>query len=258
MRRYLLAFTIFCLCLSSALAASDDWSVTKSTHFIIYYKKAPADFIDKAVQKSEYYYNKIADDLGFRRFNFWLWDNRARIYIHDDAASYRAATGQPEWSRGCAIVQKREIHTFSYAQEFFDATLPHEMGHIIFREFVGFYNPAIPIWLDEGVASYEEETVHSTAKGLAREAVAANRFINLENLSKTNPHSINDINTIRLFYAEAVSAVDYLVKEFGQDGFILFCQNLRDKQDMERAIAYVYPFRNIRELDAAWQKYLQK
>ncbi|MFH1888598.1 MAG: peptidase MA family metallohydrolase [Candidatus Omnitrophota bacterium] len=258
MKKYLLTFAIFCLCCSFVSASGDGWSVTKSTHFIIYYKKAPQDFIDHAIQKSEYYYNKIADDLGFRRFDFWLWDNRAKIYIHDDAKAYQAATGQPSWSAGCAIIQRKEIHTFGQAQAFFDETLPHEMGHIIFREFVGFYNPDIPTWLDEGVASYEEEELQSTAKRLVKEAIAVNTFINLETLSKMSPHSIGDTKRIALFYAEAVSIVDYLVREFGQDSFILFCQNLRDKRDLERAIAYVYPFRNIRELDKSWQEYLRK
>ncbi|MFA5356618.1 MAG: peptidase MA family metallohydrolase [Candidatus Omnitrophota bacterium] len=258
MRRYLLTAGIFFLSLSCVSAAVDKWRDAKSTHFIVYYKNAPMSFIDKTIHKAEYYYNKIADDLGFRRFNFWLWDNRAKIYIHDDAQAYQEVTGQPGWSRGCAIILSKEIHTFSFAQDFFDTTLPHEMGHIVFRELVGFYNPAIPAWLDEGVASYAEETVHSNAKRAVKGALLDNSFIGLERLSGMSPHTMRDIDMIRLFYSESVSIVEYLVKAFGKDNFILFCQNLRDKQDLQRAIASVYPFRNTGELDAAWRKYLQK
>jgi len=257
MRRCILTVVIFSLWLSFTLANTDDWAATKSRHFIVYYKNAPRDFIEQLIEKSEYYYDKIADDLGFRRFDFWLWDNRAKIYIHDDAKAYQAATNQPAWSSGCAIMKEKVIHAFPYAQGFFDGVLPHEMGHIIFREFVGFYNPAIPAWLDEGVASYQESQVYNMANKLVAEAIATNKFISLENLSKMDPHSIKDNKTVSLFYAEAVSIIDYLVKEFGKDNFILFCQNLRDKQDLERAISYVYPFRNIDELDQAWEEYLR-
>jgi len=257
MKTCVLIVAIFSLCLSFALANNDGWSVEKSAHFIVYYKNAPRDFIEKIIEKSEYYYNKIADDLGFRRFDFWLWDNRAKIYIHDDAKAYQAATNQPSWSVGCAIMKEKVIHTFPYAKGFFDTTLPHEMGHIIFREFVGFDNQAVPVWLDEGVASYQENLVYSMAHKLVAEAIATNKFINLESLSKINPQLIKDDVSALLFYAEAVSIVDYLVKEFGKDNFILFRQNLRDKTDLERAISYVYPFRNIQEMDQAWQKYLK-
>ena len=54
-------------------------------------------------------YDKIADDLGFRRFDFWLWDKRAKIYIYDDVRSYQAATNQPSWSSGCAIIKDKII-----------------------------------------------------------------------------------------------------------------------------------------------------
>ena len=256
-RRILIAVFIF-LWLSIALAATDEWSVAKSTHFIVYYKNAPTGFIEQLMEKSEYYYDKIADDLGFRRFDFWLWDNRAGIYIHDDARAYQAATNQPSWSSGCAIIREKVIHSFPYAKGFFETTLPHEMGHIIFREFVGFDNPAVPSWLDEGVASYQEDQIYSMAHKVVSDAASENKLINLESLSRMEPHSINDNTSILLFYSEAVSIIDYLVKKFGKDNFILFCQNLRDKQDLERAISYVYPFRDIRQLDQAWQEYLSE
>lgn len=258
MKKYALLALIFSLWLSFAIADTDEWSIEKSTHFIVYYKNAPQDFIGELIEKSEYYYNKIADDLGFRRFDFWLWDNRAKIYIHDDANAYQLATNQPSWSSGCAIMKEKVIHTFPYAKGFFQTVLPHEMGHIIFREFVGFDNQAVPNWLDEGVASYQEDQIYSMANRVVIDAASTNQLISLESLSRMDPHLMNNNSEVLLFYSEAVSIIDYLVKEFGKDNFILFCQNLRDKQDLERAISYVYPFRNIQELGEAWQKYLVK
>ena len=237
---------------------ADPWKNTNSTHFIIYYKNAPDDFVNEVMDKSEGYYDKIADDLGFRRFDFWLWDNRAKIYIYDNSQDYQQATGQPSWSSGCAYPKQKIIHTFPYAKKFFDTILPHEMGHIIFREFVGFDNSAIPVWLDEGVACYAQPSQFSQANEIIKEGMQNNRFISLKGLSKLEPQSMVDPYLVSLFYAESVSIVDYLVKKSGQDTFILFCQLLRDKKDLEKALSSSYNFSGISELDQEWQRHLSK
>ncbi|MCX5706723.1 MAG: hypothetical protein NTW13_03560 [Candidatus Omnitrophica bacterium] len=57
------------------------------------------------------------------------------------------------------------------------------MSHIIFREFVGFNNPAVPLWLEEGVASYQEKSKYLTARVLIKEAIVKGNFMSLEKLS---------------------------------------------------------------------------
>lgn len=258
MKRLIFIASIFFLPLTIVLAKTDDWNITKSTHFIVHYKNAQEDFLERLIERAEDYYNEIADDLGFRRFDFWLWDKRAKIYIYDDAQEYQAATGQPSWSAGCALVNEKIIKTFPYAQGFFDTILPHEMGHIIFREFVGFYNYAVPIWLDEGVASYQENLRRAIANRIVKEAMEENSFIDLEKLSNFSPQSFRDSRLVSLFYAESLSIIDFLIKEFGSDNFVLFCQNLRDKKNLEAALRSTYPFSNIKELDRTWQRYLRQ
>lgn len=258
MKKGILFLAIFFLSFSLVLANSDNWHITKSTHLIIHYKNAPSDFIDQLIENAERYYNEIADNLGFRRYNFWLWDNRAKIYIYDNAQDYQAATGQASWSSGCAKVKEKEIISFPYAQRFFDTILPHEMGHIIFREFVGFDNYTIPLWLDEGVACYQEALRRSMADRQVKEAINKGTFINLERLSNLSPKSLQSDELVSLFYAEALSIIDYLVKEFGTDNFVSFCQNLRDKKDLNAALRSSYSFSNIQNLELGWKKFLEK
>jgi hypothetical protein len=258
MKRFILYLLVILISYNVVHATEDDWKKASSTHFLVYYKNAPEDFIKQLIDKSEDYYNKIAQDLGFTRFNFWLWENRAKIYIHDNPQEFQSATGQPAWSAGCAEVNTKIIHSFPYAQGFTETILPHEMGHIVFREFVGFDNPSIPLWLDEGVAAYEEHSRYISADIITREAIRTGKFINLVRLSSISQNKLQENNLVKLFYSEAVSLVDFLIKEFGRDKFVYFCQNLRDKKDLERAISASYPFSNIQELDEGWQKYLQK
>ena len=248
---------LFCLCLPSSLRAEEEWRAKKGEHFIIYYKNAPDEFLNKINDKAEEYYNKIAADLGFTRYDFWLWENRASIYIYDNAKAYQEATGQPDWSGGCAQISKKVIYTYPGAQGFLEDLLPHEMGHIIFREFVGFYNPAVPLWLDEGVASYQEKTKYLFSTNFINNAIKNGNFISLTDLDGFNLRGESSKEKVRLFYAESFSVVDFLIKRFGSDKFVLFCQNLRDKKNLERAISSAYPFENISALDIAWQNYLK-
>ncbi|MFH1198884.1 MAG: peptidase MA family metallohydrolase [Candidatus Omnitrophota bacterium] len=233
---------------------SPKWKEYKSDHFIVHYKNASEDFIQQVASSSEQYYNNISDDLGFRRFNFWLWDNRANIYIYDNAADYQAVSGMPSWSAGASLPQSKAIYSYPNAQGFLDTVLPHEMGHIIFREFVGINNYAIPLWLEEGVASYQMKTKYSGASQSLQEAIKSGTFMPLDQLSAVDIRTSSDEKKVRLFYNEAYSAVDYMIQRFGRDKFVTFCQNLRDNKDLNRAIASVYSFEGLKDLSAAWKQ----
>lgn len=254
----LLSLAVFMPSRAVFAGTENNWKVSKSTHFIIYYKNAPDTFIEEVVKKSEVLYNNIADSLGFTRFNFWLWDNRAKVYIYDDMDDYLKSTGQPAWSSGASVIKQKIIYTFPYAEIFFETILPHEMGHIIFREFVGFDNAAVPVWLDEGVASYQEIGKYSFSESVVKRAIKDNSFFSLQKLFTIRPQLVSDPLYVHIFYAEAVSVAGYMIKEFGKDNFVVFCQNLRDKRDFEKAMRSVYPFTTIDEFDKAWQEYINK
>lgn len=257
MKKIILLLIVLIFSVNVLKAEEEKWDIAKSTHFILYYKDVPMEFVDEVLSRCEGYYNKITEALGFTRYNFWLWDNRAKIYIYDNAQDYQQVTGHPAWSSGCAYPRQKIIHTFPYAKKFFDVVLPHEMGHIIFREFVGFDNSAIPIWLDEGVASYEQPLKFSEAQALVKEARDNNRLMSLQELFKSDPQLMSDTYRVSLFYAQSVSIVDYLVKKLGQDTFVSFCQQLRDKNDFEKALSSNYNLSNISELDEDWRRYLR-
>ncbi len=63
---------------------------------------------------------------------------------------------------------------------------------------------------------------------------------------------------VKLFYMEAINIVDFLFKEYGKNNFVLFCQNLRDKKDLARALSSTYPISSIQELDTLWQHSLER
>ncbi|MFA5275954.1 MAG: peptidase MA family metallohydrolase, partial [Candidatus Omnitrophota bacterium] len=153
---------------------------------------------------------------------------------------------------------QKTIQTYPGEEGFFETVLPHEMGHIIFRELVGFSNAAIPMWLDEGVAMYQERDRGLNSKGYLRQAMREGNFMNIFELSVYNLGSSADRKKVEIYYIESLSMVAYLIREFGREKFVLFCQNLRDKQNLQRAVAASYNFPSLKELDTAWREYIKK
>jgi len=238
------------------IAEAQDWDVFKSTHFLVYYNKAGQDSLERMTQRAEECYTAITEGLGFTRFNFWTWDDRAKIYLFDNQEGYMKATGTPAWSGGQVVAFSKVIRTFVTAPDFLDNVLPHEMGHIIFREMVGFYNPSVPLWLEEGVASYQERKRTPGIKKYLSGQIQNGSFMGLNDLERFDLVNSKDREKVELFYLESYSLLDYLISEFGKDRFVLFCQNLRDYKDLRRALALTYSFGGREELESSWKAYI--
>ncbi len=229
-------------------AASDAWNnIEKSKHFLIYYQDASSDYINRLVREAERCYKNITEYLGFVRFDFWIWDNRCKIFLYPDAEAYLNTTGVIGWSRGHVEVVTKEISTYIWQEMFFDTILPHEIGHIIFREFIG-YNKALPLWLDEGVAcmqEYESKERLATAKCL----VNLKLYTHLVDLSKIKESSLI---IPFIFYNESASIVDFLLRRYGRSKFVDFCRSLRDEPDWGQSLRGVYKVKGLEELEKLW------
>jgi len=152
--------------LQPIVAAEKEWKEYKCQHFIVYYNEAPLEFVKNVEEMAERYYEKITDTLDVNRSRSWVWKDRAKIYVYDDQDDYVQRGKTLGWSSGSAFVREKMIRTFPAAHGFFDTTLPHELGHIIFRELIGF-DVQVPLWFEEGVAMYQEEAQRWGAHAVA-------------------------------------------------------------------------------------------
>ena len=235
-------------------AQDQDWQVFKSTHFLVYYRGASEDLLNRLTQKAEGYYDEITEDFGFNRLSFWTWDNRAKIYLFDSQEEYRKANTGLNWSIGLVTIGNKSIQSYTTAPQLLDNVLAHELAHIIFREMVGYNNPAVPLWLEEGVASFQERrSQNQLVKNYLAGRIQANTFMSLSQLNTFDLRPGKDKQSIELFYLESYSLLSYLIKEFGKDKFVLFCQNLRDYLDLTRALRLTYSFDSLSEFESSWK-----
>ena len=239
-----------------AAAYAEEWKELKGEHFVVFYREDAA-FAQEVLTRAERYYQGIASDLGYSRSdNFWQWENRAKIYIYRNHAEFLTATGKKSWIHGTAFYEKREIVSYQWGQGFLEMLLPHELCHLIFRDFVGFKGE-VPLWLDEGVAQWEEAQRRKWALDAVKGLVLKKEYIPLKELTQMGPGSESDPVLSAKLYAQAVSLVGYLVEEYGPSKFSLFCRELRDGKNIDAALSFVYTdsIPNIEALEKKWSQH---
>lgn len=234
-------------------AAAGEWDTTTSSHFIIYHQGTSPEYLSRLIAEAEGYYRSITRDLGFQRFDFWLWDDRCEIYLYPDRQAYLEAEGSLAWSRAHVNIKEKKIVTFAGQRDFFDTILPHELAHIIFREFVGF-DKQLPLWLDEGVAVLAESDIQERlvlAEEVARhrQHMPLSSFSNITDYELINPH---------FFYSQSASLVNFLLERYGRRNFVNFCRQLRDRDNWEDALRRAYGFRSLEEFEQGWLEYLDR
>lgn len=240
-------------CFAQPQTQTSMWQVAKSEHFIVYYEDAPAGYIDGLINGAEKYYFSILDKLGFTRFDrFWSWENRCKIYIYSKKEDYNKKTGQPPWSEASVNVKQRVISAFLGQNNFKETLLPHEMGHLIFREYIGF-KVQLPLWLDEGVACLQEPASQARVDS-AKAFLKSDSFIPLQALTGMRAE---DIKSPAVFYSEAASAVDFMLKKYGKEKFVDFCRRIRDNTYWLDALKSVYGFKDLDRMNEEWVNFLK-
>lgn len=265
------------------LFAKTAWEQRRSEHFIVYFPDSAREFGLNVSSKAEEYYRSIANDLGYIRYgNFWKWENRVKIYIYPDHESYIKTSGQPEWSHGMADYKTKQIISYVNNFEFLNSLLVHEIAHLIFRDFVGFKSD-VPLWLDEGVAQWEEKDIRVLRKNLVVELAKQRLLLNIDDMIRIDIRQIKakdrisitkayskdtkDVKLelkgeelVKIYYLQAFSLVGFLMERFGADNFIVFSRQLRDGKNLGDALKFAYPahLRSIEELEKGWKEYILK
>jgi len=239
------------------LAAAPEWQIIKGKHFLVHYLDN-SSFAEKLAGRAEEYYDSITVDLGFARFdNFWLWENRVKIFIYSSREEFAKATNAPEWASGKAECNKREIFTFPGNDDFMESVLPHEMTHLVFRDFVGFKGE-IPLWLNEGVAQWEESAKRQKLAKIARKLAVGNRHIPFDKVIRMDVKRVIASGQADNFYAQSMSMVGFLIKQHGSEKFRTFCGQIRDGKGLDDSLRFAYPesMRNISDFEKSWKKYV--
>jgi len=169
------------------------------------------------------------------------------------------ATKQPKWSEGVANYTKKEITSYAWSEGFLDALLPHEMAHLIFRDYVGFKGE-VPLWIDEGVAQWMEPKKREAIKYAIKRLEEQGKLISLRRMMTLDVRRSGDSALVTNFYIQAMSLVSFLVNKYSAARFTNFCRQLRDGKTIVDSLKFAYPtsIRSIEELQEKWLKYIKE
>ena len=242
---------------SVSTVQAQEWQEIRSEHFIVYFTD-DQNFAKDVSRQAEVYYKRIASELGYQRYSqFWTWDRRVKIYIHPDRETFLRETGQPHWSEGVAKYVEKEIASYAWSDGFLKMLLPHEMAHLIFRDYVGFEGE-VPLWLDEGVAQWMEPHKREMVKTVMGRLFKAGKVLPLVEMMTLDVRRSNDPDFVQAYYVQAVSLVGFLITEYSASRFTNFCRQLRDGKNIEDSLRFAYPIsiRSVDELEEKWKKYI--
>jgi hypothetical protein len=253
-----IAFLCFLVSVST-IAAKDEvsWTEMKGKHFVVYYA-GKKKFATEVLANAEKLYGTITKRLGFTRYgDFWIWDDRAKIWIYATRDDFITAEKAPGWAAGKASVKTRELKAYETSADFCETVLPHELSHLIFREFTGLGSD-VPLWLDEGVAQLQEKDRKESGL-LLKEAALKGKLIPLSKLMLVRPEQLDGMGPA-IFYAQSLSLVEFIVDKYGATSFRKFCGKLKSGKSVNDALRFTYPasIRNITDLQQAWLKHLEE
>jgi hypothetical protein len=162
------------------------------------------------------------------------------FYIYPDEDSFRGAIGPGirESVGGLAVAGIRTLFALIPPNQIDDAwvgiVIPHELTHLVFN--TASKNPYHfpPHWLNEGLADYVSQGYDRDYRNAVGDAAKDDSLIPLDGLTGQFP---TQSSRFYLAYAESVSAVDYLVRTYGDDALVALIRSYADGRTDDEAFS---------------------
>jgi hypothetical protein len=175
-----------------------------------------------------------------------------KIYIYASASDLRGAmVYSQEWTGGAAFTDFGIIAiSISPSQlEWGRRALVHELTHLVVHQATFSPYGQLPVWLDEGLATYSEGEFDPDLRSSLNKAILEGTLISV--CSLCSPFSAYT-DKARLSYAQSYSLVEFLLDNYGQDKMLDLLTILKQGSTYDEALAEVYGF-DIDGLDVDWR-----
>lgn len=201
--------------------------------------------------------NFVLDIVPFSLFSKF---NRVFLMLFRTKETYSTYTSKPSWSIATTDIDAQAVYILE--NDDFEGNFVHELTHIYFD---GFFAPHVsPLWLSEGFSVYMQSKAQlpEDTKWLRRniENFRRGEYIDFEEFINTESLREYPKSDVVMWYAQAYSVVNFLLKDKSRDEFYQFCKNIKEGMPLGRALyrAYGMPFNTPQALEYAWQADLQR
>ena len=175
-----------------------------------------------------------------------------KIYIYDSAADLQGAMIFPqEWTGGVAFT---EFGTIAIGispgnLDWGSRALVHELTHLVVHQATFSPYGRLPVWLDEGLAMYNEGEPDPHFQSWLEKAISESKLISVRSLC--SPFSAQSEKAY-LSYAQSYSLVEYLLSNYGQEKMLQLLNVFKQGSTYDEALSQVYGF-DIDGLDSRWR-----
>jgi hypothetical protein len=191
-----------------------DWQTMKGDLVVVHWYTGDEAFARKALKIGDEAVKQTADLLGVTE------TKPIDFFIYGDNTAFRNALGPGtrENVGGQAHADIRTLFALIEPSAINDSwvgiVIPHELTHLVFDTAVQNPYRFPPRWVNEGLAVYLSEGYGPSDRSLVRDAVDSKELLPLTALTGQFP---TDPDKTYLAYAEAVSAIDHLVRTYGEN-----------------------------------------
>jgi hypothetical protein len=225
-----------------------DWRTLEGDIVRLHWYEGDASFARRALQIGDTAVAEVSELLGVTEtepIDFFVYAEEPAFYDALGPGTRENVGGQAhaDIRTMFALIGPSEIDS-----SWVEVVVPHELTHLVFDSAVKNPYHFPPRWLNEGIAVYLSEGYKDSDQALIELARGRDGLIPLEGLTGQFPTSRE---AFFLAYAESVSAVDYFIREHGQETLVAlvrsYAQGLTDDEAFEAAIGM-----DAGEFDAAW------
>ncbi|MBI4285318.1 MAG: peptidase MA domain-containing protein [Chloroflexi bacterium] len=201
----------------------------------IYWYRGDESFARELMEAAQDALIKLALDTGA------VLEKPVKLYIYANSQDMRGAMIFPqEWTGGVAFTRFNTIAIgISTSQVTWGkGAIIHELAHQVIHQFT--LNPfsGLPVWLDEGLATYSEGP-NESYRALVQKAANEDRLISVRSLS--SPFSAYAEQSY-LSYAESRSLIEFLLTYYGQAKMLRLLTAFREGSTYDQALQQVYGF----------------
>lgn len=230
-------------------AAPKQTSQYENYHFV--YEAKDSIYVQRLVFKIEKQLNTIESFFNYKPksiITVIITRSEAEYVLYSDNVI-------PEWSQALALTKEKIILLkIISADDIIQSPeiLLHEIVHIFFEDRIA--NQRIPVWLHEGIAQY-----------LSGYELTINDRIHLANaLTSNNIVTLTGMDTLftfgqtkaRLAYIEALTAIQFIVKNHGVEGLKTLIQNLNKNISINEAFEKSFSYDFI-DFEIYWYEKIQ-
>jgi len=177
------------------------------------------------------------------------------IYVYASSQELQGAMIFPqEWTGGVAFTEFGIIaigispDSIDWGKE----ALVHELTHLVVHQLVFSPYGSLPVWLDEGLAMYNEGELSPQLRSRLEEAISEGKLLSVRSLC--SPFSA-DPEKAYLSYAESYSLVEYLLGNYSGDNMLDLLTLIKQGSTYDEALTEAYGF-DIDGLDTRWRESL--